>query len=67
MSTVGVLESHVSIDVHIDRKVHPRLIGARGKSIMKVMSDYQVRVVFLPMLVLISFDCMCVTLTPPKT
>lgn len=46
MSIVGELESHVSQDVHIDRRVHPRLIGARGRAISKIMSDYHVDIRF---------------------
>lgn len=40
---VSELESHVSQDVHIDRRVHSRLIGAKGRAIKKIMDDYEVR------------------------
>jgi len=43
---VSTLESHVSIDVHIDRRFHPRLIGTKGRAINKIMSDYGVNISF---------------------
>lgn len=46
LDIVGELESHVSQDVHIDRRVHPRLIGAKGRSIRKIMDDYKVAIRF---------------------
>jgi len=46
LSIVGELEQHVSQDVHIDRRVHPRLIGTKGRAINKVMSDYGVDIRF---------------------
>jgi len=46
LDIVNELESHVSQDVHIDRRVHPRLIGAKGRSIRKIMDDYRVAIRF---------------------
>ncbi|XP_039250831.1 vigilin-like [Styela clava] len=43
---VSELESHVSQDVHIDRRVHPRLIGAKGRAIKKIMDEYKVDIRF---------------------
>lgn len=42
LGIVSELESHVSQDVHIDKRVHPRLIGAKGRAIKKIMEDFQV-------------------------
>jgi len=46
LDIVNVLDSHVSQDVHIDRKVHPRLIGAKGRSIKQIMNEYGVAIRF---------------------
>lgn len=48
LKIVSDLESHVSQDIHIDRKVHPRLIGQKGRSIRKIMEDYGVDIRFPP-------------------
>jgi len=42
LKVVGELESHISQDVHIDRRVHPRLIGAKGRAIRKIMDEFKV-------------------------
>jgi transcription antitermination factor NusA-like protein len=39
---VADLESHVSQDVLIGKKVHPRLIGTRGSGIRKLMKEFGV-------------------------
>ena len=36
----------MSQDVHTDRKVHPRLIGAKGRSIKQIMNEYGVAIRF---------------------
>ena len=46
MSLVKDLESVVSREVRVDARVHPRLIGARGKSIRRVMEQFKVDVRF---------------------
>lgn len=46
LKVVGELESHISQDVHIDRRVHPRLIGAKGRAIRKIMDDFKVDIRF---------------------
>lgn len=46
LGIVSELESHVSQDVHIDRKVHPRLIGAKGRAIKKIMEEFSVDIRF---------------------
>nr|XP_026691860.1 vigilin isoform X2 [Ciona intestinalis] len=46
MKIVNELESHISQDIHIDRKVHPRLIGTKGRAIKKIMEDFGVDIRF---------------------
>nr|CAB3252263.1 vigilin [Phallusia mammillata] len=46
LSIAEDLDSHISQDVHIDRKVHPRLIGAKGRAIRKIMEDFGVNISF---------------------
>ncbi|XP_076803941.1 vigilin-like isoform X2 [Clavelina lepadiformis] len=46
MAIVNELASHISQDMHIDRRVHPRLIGTKGKAIRKIMEDYGVDIRF---------------------
>lgn len=46
MKIVGDLSDQVKITLSIDSRVHPRLIGQRGRSIHKIMEDYKVEVKF---------------------
>jgi hypothetical protein len=46
MSLVKDMESLVSKEVRVDARVHPRLIGGRGKSIRKIMDQFHVDVKF---------------------
>ncbi|XP_019637669.1 PREDICTED: vigilin-like [Branchiostoma belcheri] len=46
LKIVSELEDMVSEDVWIDSRVHPRLIGGRGRAIRKVMDDYKVDIRF---------------------
>ena len=46
MSLVKDMESQVSKEVRVDARVHPRLIGGRGKSIRKIMDQFRVDVKF---------------------
>jgi predicted RNA-binding protein YlqC (UPF0109 family) len=43
---VGDLESLVTVDFPVDPRVHPRIIGGRGKGIAKIMEKYRVSVKF---------------------
>jgi polyribonucleotide nucleotidyltransferase len=36
------LDELMSVEVHIDHRVHPRLIGARGRAISRIMEDFRV-------------------------
>lgn len=46
MSLVKDMESQVSKEVRVDARVHPRLIGGRGKSIRRIMEQFHVDVKF---------------------
>ncbi|XP_070561985.1 vigilin-like [Ptychodera flava] len=46
LKIVQELEDMTTLPVHIDRRVHPRLIGNRGRAIHKVMDDYKVDIRF---------------------
>lgn len=46
LSLVKELESQVSREVRVDARVHPRLIGGRGKSIKRIMDQFGVDVKF---------------------
>jgi len=46
LNIVHDLDSHISQDIHIDRRVHPRLIGAKGRAIRKIMDDFGVDIRF---------------------
>ena len=39
-------EEQITVEVRIDRRVHSRLIGQRGKAIAKVMEQYKVDIKF---------------------
>lgn len=39
-------EEQITVEVSIDRRVHSRLIGQRGKAIAKVMEQYKVDIKF---------------------
>ena len=41
-----VQEEQITVEVRIDRRVHSRLIGQRGKAIAKVMEQYKVDIKF---------------------
>lgn len=43
---VSKLENMVSESVRIDRRVHSRLIGSRGRNIRKIMDQYEVEIRF---------------------
>lgn len=40
---VADLQEMVSEDIRLDRRVHARIIGARGKAIRKLMEEFKVR------------------------
>ncbi len=40
---VAALQDMVSEDIQLDRRVHARIIGARGKAIRKLMEEFKVR------------------------
>lgn len=42
---VTALQDMVSEDTRLDRRVHARIIGARGKAIRKLMEEFKVRTV----------------------
>ena len=42
MDIVGELESHVSVDVHIDARLHSRFIGFKGSTLRQIMKTYGV-------------------------
>jgi len=46
MDIVGVLESHVSVDVHIDSRLHSRFIGFKGSTLRQIMKKFEVDVTF---------------------
>ncbi|XP_056325157.1 vigilin [Danio aesculapii] len=43
---VAALQEMVSEDVRLDRRVHARIIGARGKAIRKIMEEFKVDIRF---------------------
>lgn len=43
---VGDLESQVTKELQVDPRVHPRIIGGRGKGVAKIMETYKVSVRF---------------------
>jgi len=43
---VGDLESQVTKELHVDPRVHPRIIGGRGKGVAKIMDEFKVSVKF---------------------
>lgn len=42
LSIVNDLEDMISVEVEINRRVHPRLIGSRGRNIRKIMDEFKV-------------------------
>ncbi|KAK9882658.1 hypothetical protein WA026_022525 [Henosepilachna vigintioctopunctata] len=46
MKIVHQLNDIYKEEVHIDSRIHSRLIGARGRSIRKIMDDYRVEIKF---------------------
>jgi predicted PilT family ATPase len=46
LKIVQDLDDMVTEEVHLDHRVHPRLIGGRGRAIRKVMDDYKVDIKF---------------------
>jgi len=46
LDIVSKLEEMVSESVKIDRRVHSRLIGSRGRNIRKIMDDFKVEIRF---------------------
>lgn len=46
LTLVGNIESLVTKPIRIDARVHPRLIGARGKNIRKIMDKFKVEIRF---------------------
>jgi transcription antitermination factor NusA-like protein len=46
IAIVTELEDQVSMEVTIDQRVHPRLIGSRGRAIRQIMNDYKVDIKF---------------------
>jgi len=46
LSKVQEMEEMISEEVRIDPRVHPRIIGAKGRSIIKLMDDYKVDIKF---------------------
>ncbi|KAA0725212.1 Vigilin High density lipoprotein-binding protein [Triplophysa tibetana] len=43
---VAELQEMVSVDIRLDRRVHARVIGARGKAIRKLMEEFKVDIRF---------------------
>lgn len=39
-------EDMVTIEVRVDHRIHPRIIGFKGRAVRKVMDDYQVDIRF---------------------
>lgn len=46
LKIVQDLNDMISEEVNLDTRVHPRLIGARGRAIRKIMDDYKVDIKF---------------------
>jgi predicted PilT family ATPase len=46
LKIVQDLDNMVTEEVNLDHRVHPRLIGGRGRAIRKVMDDYKVDIKF---------------------
>ncbi|KAH0623971.1 hypothetical protein JD844_007202 [Phrynosoma platyrhinos] len=46
MKIVGELEQMVSEDITLDHRVHARIIGARGKTIRRIMDEFKVDIRF---------------------
>lgn len=46
LDIVAELEDQISEDVRIDHRVHPRLIGSRGRAIRQIMTDFKVDIKF---------------------
>ncbi|KAK7093511.1 hypothetical protein V1264_007247 [Littorina saxatilis] len=46
LSIVKDLEDMVTEDVNIDHRIHPRIIGAKGRNVRKLMEDYNVDIRF---------------------
>lgn len=46
LSIVQRLETRYREEVNIDRRVHPRMIGAKGRNIRKIMEEYEVEIRF---------------------
>lgn len=46
MKIVNELNELIREEVQIDSRVHSRIIGARGRSIRKIMEDYRVDIKF---------------------
>lgn len=46
LAMVGELEDMITKEIKIDRRVHSRIIGARGKNVRKIMDDCKVDIKF---------------------
>ncbi|XP_071109075.1 vigilin-like [Haliotis cracherodii] len=46
LKIVKELEDMVTIEVRVDHRIHPRIIGFKGRAVRKVMDDYQVDIRF---------------------
>ncbi|XP_065210627.1 vigilin-like isoform X2 [Planococcus citri] len=46
LSIVQRLESRYREEINIDRRVHPRMIGAKGRQIRKIMEEFDVEIRF---------------------
>ena len=40
---VDELEAMTEITVEIDSRIHPRIIGGRGRNVKQIMTDFKVR------------------------
>ena len=56
MDFVEELESHVSVDVHIDAKLHSRFIGFKGRTLSQIMKTYGVSVLSKSKMAVVYFD-----------
>lgn len=46
LAIVKELEEQYIVEIELDHRVHPRIIGIRGKSLRKIMDDYKVDIRF---------------------
>lgn len=46
LSMVGELEEMITKEIKLDRRIHSRIIGARGRNVRKIMDDHKVDIKF---------------------